>query len=263
MLSILPDRLTDAADQCRTLYGLFEKIRGTAPQRPYGHGDMQYGRDSNVAISEAQNLAGLLRLIGERTDATSIHILGYSAGAPLTSEALVLRAQEMEQKSDDVDTRAAAKIGVVLLVGADLDLQKWSKQQVPVYARKCQRVIVTVSSEDPVLALASAIHGSDRLGGSWNITLTDQHRRDMDAAGDRIEFLDMTYQEPKGGSRDDAGNVTGHFGWYQSPWVVSDVLLALGYDLPAHARGLERTPEGGFWFFPSDYVQRLRGLPLP
>lgn len=231
---------------------------------PSGQSVLGYARDMEVALGEASRLAGLFRLLAERTDVTQIHVLGYSAGAPVTSEALLLRARELASGADETSGRHRSKLGTVMLVGADLDLEKWGQQHLPAYGKYCRRVVVTVSADDPALAIASAIHGTGRVGGAWGMELTAQQRRDMDAVSDRIEFLDMTYREPSGAeARNGAGNLTGHFGWYQSPWVVSDVLLALRHDLPASVRGLARVPEGGFWYFPNDYTERLKKLPLP
>jgi hypothetical protein len=43
-----------------------------------------------------------------------------------------------------------------------------------------------------------------------------------------------------------------------SPWVSSDVLLTLLYDLEPEKRGLVRVPDSPVWVFPDDYIARLR-----
>jgi hypothetical protein len=52
-----------------------------------------------------------------------------------------------------------------------------------------------------------------------------------------------------------AGN--GHAYFRQSPWVSSDILTTLMYDLSPEKRGLKRTDEWPIWSFPPDYITNL------
>jgi len=53
-----------------------------------------------------------------------------------------------------------------------------------------------------------------------------------------------------------AGN--GHAYFRNSPWVSSDILMTLMYDLEPENRGLEYMDDQALWTFPADYVKRLR-----
>jgi hypothetical protein len=51
---------------------------------------------------------------------------------------------------------------------------------------------------------------------------------------------------------------SGHAYFRESPWVSSDILVTLLYDLPPAERGLVRKPGSPIWSFPADYIGRLR-----
>jgi hypothetical protein len=55
-----------------------------------------------------------------------------------------------------------------------------------------------------------------------------------------------------------AGSGKGHDYFRNSPWVSSDVLMTLRYDLPPEKRGLTREEGMATWEFPEDYIDRLR-----
>jgi len=49
---------------------------------------------------------------------------------------------------------------------------------------------------------------------------------------------------------------SGHGYLRESPWVSSDVVLSLRYDLAPQERGLVRAPGSPVWTFPDDYLER-------
>lgn len=57
-----------------------------------------------------------------------------------------------------------------------------------------------------------------------------------------------------------AGN--GHAYFRQSPWISSDLLMTLMYDLGPDQRGLIQSEDVPIWTFPSDYIQSLRAALL-
>jgi hypothetical protein len=70
-------------------------------------------------------------------------------------------------------------------------------------------------------------------------------------ANPSLQFIDVT---EAAGSTD--GN--GHSFFRKSPWVSSDLLALLAYDLGAAERGLEKEPNLLVWTFPPDFIERLR-----
>ena len=54
-----------------------------------------------------------------------------------------------------------------------------------------------------------------------------------------------------------ASTGNGHAYFRRSPWVSSDILMTLMYDLSVEQRGLVRGPDLPVWQFPPDYINRL------
>ena len=63
-------------------------------------------------------------------------------------------------------------------------------------------------------------------------------------------FIDVTDAE-----KSSTGN--GHAYFRKSPWVSSDILSTLMYDLSPEERSLTRTREWPMWKFPPDYITTL------
>ena len=53
-----------------------------------------------------------------------------------------------------------------------------------------------------------------------------------------------------------------HAFWYDHPWVSTDVLLQLLFNVRPAERGLESVEHGDtrLWHFPADYGQRVDGI---
>ena len=74
-------------------------------------------------------------------------------------------------------------------------------------------------------------------------------------ANPSLQFIDVT---------EAAGSTTGNGHAYlrKSPWVSSDLIALLGYNLGAAQRGLEKEADLLVWTFPPDYIERLRKVLL-
>jgi esterase/lipase superfamily enzyme len=218
---------------------------------PSSQQPLLYYADLQKAAADAQPLADFLTMLAEQPAVKQINLIGYSAGAPLLSKALYLRSRPLK---GDPQAREKSKIGVVMFQSADADLKTFGEEEVKSYYPICQRVIVSVCRNDWALGLAVALHGKQRLGGDWADGLTRQQLKDMDNAN-RIEFINISHSD---GWRpylfDD------HYFWYSNPWAISDLILAIQHDRSATDRGLASVPNGGFYYFPKDYPERLRRL---
>ena len=66
-----------------------------------------------------------------------------------------------------------------------------------------------------------------------------------------LQFIDVT---------EAAGSTTGNGHAYlrKNPWVSSDLIALLGYNLGAAQRGLEKETDLPVWTFPPDYIEWLR-----
>ena len=74
-------------------------------------------------------------------------------------------------------------------------------------------------------------------------------------ANPSLQFIDVT---------EAAGSTTGNGHAYlrKSPWVSSDLIALLGYNLGAAQRGLQKEADLLVWTFPPDYIERLRKVLL-
>ena len=75
--------------------------------------------------------------------------------------------------------------------------------------------------------------------------------QDFRRANPSLQFVDVTEAA-------DSTTGNGHAYLRQSPWVSSDLIALLGYNLSAAERGLEKEANLLVWTFPSDYIERLR-----
>ena len=78
-----------------------------------------------------------------------------------------------------------------------------------------------------------------------------QRTADFLRANPSLEFIDVTEA-----AESTTGN--GHAYFRKSPWVSSDLLTLLAYDIGAAERGLEKEANMPAWTFPPDFIERLR-----
>jgi hypothetical protein len=113
-----------------------------------------------------------------------------------------------------------------------------------------ERTTIYVSSADRALVWAERIFRRERLGQVWDKKLPPR-TADFLRANPSLEFIDVT---------EAAGSTTGngHAYFRKSPWVSSDLLTLLAYDIGAAERGLEKEENLLVWTFPPDFIERLR-----
>ena len=113
-----------------------------------------------------------------------------------------------------------------------------------------ERLVVYVSSEDSALVWSRRILRRYRIGEMWSETPAPGIM-DFMRTNQSLEFIDVT---------DAAGSTSGNgHGYFRtSPWVSSDVLTLLAFNLDPAQRGLEKKADGLIWTFPPDYIEGLR-----
>ena len=80
-----------------------------------------------------------------------------------------------------------------------------------------------------------------------------QRTKDFLRANPSLQFVDVTEA-----AESTTGN--GHAYLRQSPWVSSDLMALLGYNIGAAERGLEKEANLLAWTFPPDYIEGLRNV---
>ncbi len=211
-----------------------------------------YIKDSDTSVGFARNLRLLLEFLGEQTDAEKIHIIGYSNGTRLVLRSLeqlaLMNAGNPARQAQD-----RVPIDNVILVGSDLERNTFGAYLADGLLDVVQHLTIYVSSSDKALGAARFLTHRERLGEVWG---TGGH--EMEAAGrkalvelqDKLSFVSV-------GEAEGSTKGKGHGYFRSSPWVSSDVLMTLYYDLKPGQRGLIMREDMPIYSFPPDYITRL------
>ncbi|HVL21311.1 MAG TPA: alpha/beta hydrolase [Amaricoccus sp.] len=217
---------------------------------PTAENFLRYARDVGTAFASAPHLAELIALLAERTAARNVDVFTYSAGATVGSHALALLAEQ--------NPEAASRLGEVYHAAPDADSRDFV-DDLAAYAGAADRVTTAVNLGDSALRLAAAVNRASRAGRPDLGELTPEASQWLldAAAGGEIEIVQVhpdTMPELA---------ATSHTFWYDDPWVSSDVLVTLLFDLPPAERELDPgvSPSGArYWTFPADYPEHIPPL---
>jgi len=207
------------------------------------------GADVQRAYRAAPALTSLLEELAERSKARRINIVCWSAGGRVVTAAL----KELYDRhaDDDGDLRERFRLGTVYYAAADVPTEEFL-DALPAIDGLADQVVVTVSSKDGALEMASRMMGGGARIGQRNTDLSEEEL-DIVMSTKRLEVVDV--------SRDWEGrgfDITGHRYWFDHPWASTDVVLSVRSDFRPETRGLEATPNRILWSIPPDYPERLR-----
>jgi esterase/lipase superfamily enzyme len=210
---------------------------------------LAYFSDLETTSLSAYNLRILLQYLARETDAENIHIIGYSAGTRLVINALNQLA--LMYKDEDKETfREYLRIGHVILAGSDFDRHLFAAYIDDGILKVPKDFTIYLSEMDKALSLSKWVFKRDRLGQMWNESKMTNFIADWLWETDDLFFIDVTDAE-----KSTTGN--GHAYFRNSPWVSSDILSTLMYDLSPEERGLSHSKEWPIWRFPPDYIDTL------
>ncbi len=209
------------------------------------------GGDVRRAYRAAPSLTSLLEVLSQETVARRIHIVCWSAGGRVVTSALQELYDRHAQEGQDL--RERFRLGTVYYAAADVPEEEFLAA-LPAINELSSRVVVTVSSNDDALRMASKLMGGGVRIGQRGHNLGEEEIETLLAA-DRLEVIDV--------SRDWEGrgfDITGHRYWFDHPWASTDVVLSVRSDFDPQDRGLKPVEAGysQFWSIPPDYPQRLR-----
>ncbi|MBB6086605.1 alpha/beta hydrolase [Wenzhouxiangella marina] len=213
----------------------------------YGLGD-----DLERAYRNAPALSTLLELLADRSIAERIHIVTWSAGGRLVTEAL---AQLHERHADEhPDLRERFRLGTIYFAAADVPGSEFI-EALPRLEAIAERLVVTASSNDGALRMARRfMRGDERIGQIRSEALSDEQLETIRSSR-RLEVIDVSR-----GSDQRGFDITGHRYWFNHPWASSDVVLAIRGGLAAGDRALQPEDLAVLWSIPSDYPHRLSTL---
>jgi hypothetical protein len=214
---------------------------------------LAFASDTETAVTQARNLRLFLTYLAESTRVERIHIIGFSAGTRMVVRALEQMAL-LNKGASDEDIRRSLRIGSVIFVGGDVSREGFGSAAAEGLLRIPERITVYVSSADSALNFSRRIFRRERLGQMWRDGMPPRVAEFVEKKP-YLEIIDVT--EAAGST---SGN--GHAYFRSSPWVSSDLLTALAYDVDPAGRGLEKMDDEPVWTFPPDYIERLRKVLL-
>ena len=209
-----------------------------------------YLADLDSALNSARNLRSLVLFIAQNTDVERIHVIGYSAGTRTVARMLADLGMYSHFLSEN-DVEEKIRLGNVVLIGSDIDRNIVGGYLLDGALTIPESLTFYMSQDDGALNMSRKIFSRDRAGqvvlpeelGPATKKFIDDHPE--------LRMIDVTHAE--GGT--DHG---GHSYFRSSPWVSSDILMTLMYNLSPEQRGLVLRDDFPLWDFPEDYVERLR-----
>ena len=209
---------------------------------------LAYLKDIETARVAAWGLRRFLEFLARETSAERIHVVGYSAGTRVVLTTLYELAL-IHQHDSESQARNATRLGNVILVGSDVDTGTFASYIIDGLLRVQDRLTIYTSPSDKALHLSEKIFAHRRIGEILPGTL-DERMRQFVASSSQVALIDVAEAD-----NFDDGN--GHAYFRKSPWVSSDILMTLRYDLAPAERGLERRGDSPLWLFPDDYLSRF------
>lgn len=209
-----------------------------------------YLRDIETAEYSSRNLRLLIGQLAAKSQARRIHIFAYSAGTRLAAR--TLHEIQLECGSAAV-ARQRYRIGHVALVSSDMDRQLFGSFLSDNLTDACERLSIYRSGKDGILGLSGWFFSRGRLGHLPKHEDFPPHRREYLRNLDKLSIIDVS-------DAPGAGAWGGHFYFFKSPWVSSDLLLSFISELRPSERGLVRDDDRFSWAFPADYPERLEAL---
>lgn len=214
---------------------------------------------ANAAVS-IDPFVRLIELLAANTDARSIDVLAYSAGAQIVSPGLARlgmprRGETLEQ------VRGRLRLAKIYYAAPDIDTRRFV-QDLGQYVQVVDRVTIAANLNDSALGFANLVHRASRAGRPDPSELDAAQTGFLIEASNRfgIDLIRVSpYDIPQLPE-------TSHAFWYEDPWVSGDLLGLLLLDAAPASRGLApQSTSGGtrYWTFPPDFDVRVRQLFAP
>ena len=207
--------------------------------------------DMETTAFTAQHFRMLLIYLAINTDARHIHILSYSAGARIVSQALYeLRLMGFGFPADQLKSKL--KIGQVLFAAPDIDLMLFGARYRDRFKDIADTITIYVNANDNALNWALRFLGWPRLGAPGELGIKPEELKSLNFLENTV-LIDVSAAE-------DAASGNGHGYFIKSPWVSTYVLLALTSGVSPSERGLTLKAGDTVWEFYDDYPQKIKEM---
>jgi len=210
---------------------------------------LAYFSDLETAALSAGNLRILIQYLAEKTTVRRIHIIGYSAGTRVVTQALYQLAL-MHTGMDRKKAAQGLRIGHVILTGSDVDLNLFGSYLVDGMLDVADGITIYASTKDRALSMSNWAFRRQRLGQIVSEPLSAEANNFL-RQNEHLVIVNAT-------DSPGAGTGNGHAYFRQSPWTSSDILATLVFDLKPAQRGLQKIGSQHIWTFAEDYIDRLR-----
>jgi esterase/lipase superfamily enzyme len=218
---------------------------------PTGTNWWNYLSDCRRARAFVPDIARLIALVAEQTQARRLNLIAFSCGSPLLANALV-QLRQAHPEEDQAALQQRYRIANAIFIAADVDLQTFARSYLPVLSDIARRTEVYLSQNDAALRFAALLSRASRLGRPRFDELTREELKTL-ASNEQLVSIDVTDVE---GAHELTG-MRGHGYWFANQRVSSDVLLSMVYPFDPGWRGLVHGPGLGLWTFPDDYPRRV------
>jgi esterase/lipase superfamily enzyme len=242
-------------DETMMLMGSWGHFLGHQPvvafSWPTGTRAWDYFTDCPRARAFVPDIARMIALIAERSQARRINAMAFSCGGPLLAEALV-QLRQAHPNDDSEALQQRYRLANTIFAAADIDLQTFTRSHLPSLTDIAQHTVVYLSKNDSALGWAALLSRASRLGRPRLDELT---REDLETLrnNERLVGIDVT---DVSGPHELSG-ARGHGYWVANPRVSTDVLLSMIYPFDPAWRGLVHPPGVSMWTLPDDYPQRV------
>ncbi len=218
---------------------------------PSGQKLRDYLSDMETTAFTAQHFRMLLMYLAGETDIHNIHILSYSAGARIVSQALH-ELRLMTQGFSSAGLKKTVKINQVVFAAPDIDMMLFGARYRDGFEDIAQKITIYTNANDTALNWALRFFGWPRLGAPGEMGLTPEDLQPFNAFA-KTQIIDVAAAE-------DAASGNGHGYFIKSPWVSTDLLLTLKYKANPLERGLTNDKKKNIWAFPKDYPGKIRQI---
>lgn len=210
-----------------------------------------YFADADTTAIASRGFRDFLEYLADATSAERINIIAYSAGTRMVLDSLHQIALTRLLSGEK-----ALPLGDVILTAGDVDRGLVGVVLEDRVLEQVERLTLYVSEDDQALGLLSFLGLRDRIGQAWKAGDMPAQVADYLRKHNRLVVVNVSAAEGSG-----RGNGHGYF--RNSPWVSSDIIATLLFDLPPQGRGLVQREGEPTWDFPDDYPTRLRNLVDP
>ena len=156
---------------------------------PTGTSVWNYLVDCPRARAFVPDIARLVELVAERSQARRINLIAFSCGSPLLAEALV-ELRNRHPAEDHAALQRRYRIANAIFVAADIDLQTFARSHLPALNDIARRTEVYVSENDGALKFASLLSRASRLGRPSFDELTRDELETL-SSNDRLVGIDV------------------------------------------------------------------------